>query len=319
MAHPGYEEAERRIEAVRRNGAGHLDLRFLNAGMAPPSLARLTWLTELDLAGNGLESLPEFVCRISNLEALNLAKNSLENLPRALGGLGRLRTLDLAYNRLQEAPHVLPANLRTLNIGHNPIRRLPGMISELANLRTLSLEGMPELREPPADVVAGGLPAIRKYLREHPGGAAPGPQLLGVFLCHSSGDKAAVRKLHTALSNGWIDPWLDEEKLLPGQNWDFEIRKAVKASHVVIICLSSRSVGKEGYLQREIGLALDLAEEKPEGTIFVVPARLEDCALPERLGRYQRVDLFEANGTERLLRALQVRAQQIGIPPKAVP
>jgi hypothetical protein len=31
------------------------------------------------------------------------------------------------------------------------------------------------------------------------------------------------------LAEGWIDPWPDEEKLLPGQNWDMEIEKAVEA------------------------------------------------------------------------------------------
>ena len=36
---------------------------------------------------------------------------------------------------------------------------------------------------------------------------------LKVFLCHSSNDKPAVRELYTRLkSEGWIDPWLDEEK-----------------------------------------------------------------------------------------------------------
>ena len=46
---------------------------------------------------------------------------------------------------------------------------------------------------------------------------------LKVFLCHSSDDKPAVRDLYQRLkSEGWIDPWLDEEKLYPGQDWDYE-------------------------------------------------------------------------------------------------
>jgi hypothetical protein len=37
---------------------------------------------------------------------------------------------------------------------------------------------------------------------------------LGVFLCHTSQDKAAVRDLYLRLkAEGWIDPWLDEKKL----------------------------------------------------------------------------------------------------------
>ena len=39
---------------------------------------------------------------------------------------------------------------------------------------------------------------------------------LRVFLCHSSQDKPIVRELYQRLlAEGWIDPWLDEEKLLP--------------------------------------------------------------------------------------------------------
>jgi|APSaa5957512622_1039677.scaffolds.fasta_scaffold27926_2 hypothetical protein len=52
---------------------------------------------------------------------------------------------------------------------------------------------------------------------------------LKVFLCHSSEDKPAVRELYARLNaEGWIDPWLDEEKLYPGQDWDREIEMGNK-------------------------------------------------------------------------------------------
>lgn len=42
---------------------------------------------------------------------------------------------------------------------------------------------------------------------------------LRVFLCHASTDKPIVRELYgQLLAEGWIDPWLDEEKLFPGQD-----------------------------------------------------------------------------------------------------
>jgi len=88
---------------------------------------------------------------------------------------------------------------------------------------------------------------------------------LRVFLCHSSGDKPAVRDLYRRLRADGFAPWLDEEELLPGQDWQQEIPAAVRACDVVIICLSQKSVTKEGYLQREIREALYVAEEKPEG------------------------------------------------------
>ena len=135
---------------------------------------------------------------------------------------------------------------------------------------------------------------------------------LKVFLCHASGDKPAVRDLYRRLAAEGVDAWLDQEKLLPGQNWRLEIPRAVREADVVVICLSNKSITKEGYVQREIKFALDVAGEKPEGTIFLIPARLEDCVVPEPLDGWQWVDLFEEHGFLRLLRSLKLRAARIG-------
>jgi formylglycine-generating enzyme required for sulfatase activity len=138
-------------------------------------------------------------------------------------------------------------------------------------------------------------------------------RVLRVFLCHASGDKPAVRALYQRLCAEGIDAWLDEEKLLPGQDWQLEIPKAVRDSDVVIVCLSRGSITKAGYVQKEIKFALDVADEQPEGAIFLIPARLEECQVPDRLNRWQWVSLFEERGYDRLMRALQSRAGALGI------
>jgi formylglycine-generating enzyme required for sulfatase activity len=137
-------------------------------------------------------------------------------------------------------------------------------------------------------------------------------QALRVFLCHATGDKPAVRALHQRLCAEGIDAWLDEEKLLPGQKWQFEIPKAVRASDVVIVCLSRKSINKAGYVQKEITFALDVADEQPEGAIFLIPARLEECDVPDRLSQWHWVSLFEERGYDRLMRALRARAADLG-------
>jgi diadenosine tetraphosphatase ApaH/serine/threonine PP2A family protein phosphatase len=111
------------------------------------------------------------------------------------------------------------------------------------------------------------------------------PRKLRVFLCHASGDKPTVRGLYHRLRADGFDPWFDEESLLPGQDWQLEIPKAVRSSDAVIICLSSRAITKAGYVQKEIRYALDVADEQPEGAIFLIPLRLEECEVPERLRR----------------------------------
>lgn len=128
---------------------------------------------------------------------------------------------------------------------------------------------------------------------------------LKLFLCHGSEDKPIVRQLYNKLISIGIDAWLDEEKILPGQDWQYEISKAVRNSDIIVICLSSTSVNKTGYVQREIKYALDIADEKPEGTIFLIPARLENCRVPDRLSGKQWVNLFEEKGFERLIKSLE--------------
>ena len=127
---------------------------------------------------------------------------------------------------------------------------------------------------------------------------------LRIFLCHASDDKPVVRTLYHRLKADGFSPWLDEEDLLPGQEWQKTIRTAVRSCDVVIVCLTPGSVTKTGYVQREIKFALEIAEEKPEGTLFVVPVRLEEVKLPESLSQWQSADLFRENGYERLTHAL---------------
>lgn len=146
------------------------------------------------------------------------------------------------------------------------------------------------------------------------------PGRLRVFLCHSSGDKAAVRELHRKLKGSGFSPWLDEEELLPGQDWRAEISAAIRACHAVIVCLSKQSVSKEGYLHKEILEAISSAEEKPDGAIFIIPARLEkEVHAPPKLERWQWVDLFEERGYARLTTALEARARALGIDPSKYP
>lgn len=142
---------------------------------------------------------------------------------------------------------------------------------------------------------------------------------LRVFLCHASRDKPFVRELYQRLlAEGWIDPWLDEEKLLPGQDWNLEIEKAVEAADAVIVCLSNHSVTKEGYVQKELRFVLDIALEKPEGTIFVIPLRLEDCPTPRRLRAWQYVDYFpdslKKRSYDRIIQSLNARRPKLETP-----
>jgi TIR domain-containing protein len=146
----------------------------------------------------------------------------------------------------------------------------------------------------------------------------PAQHKLRVFLCHASQDKPVVRELYQRLlAENWIDPWLDEEKLLPGQDWNLEIERAVETSDAVIVCVSSMSVAKEGYVQRELRQVLNIALEKLEGAIFVIPVRLDDCSKPNQLRDRHFLDYFPASNRatafDKLKASLKVRQDHLGI------
>ena len=135
---------------------------------------------------------------------------------------------------------------------------------------------------------------------------------LNVFLCHSKGDKEFVRSLYERLASIGCDPWLDEIKLLPGQEWELEIPKAVRKSHVIVICLSKGAITKRGYIQKEIRLALDVADEVPEGEVIIIPLKIEPCDPPSRLSKYQWTEIY-SDGYNKLINSLATQAKKLGV------
>ncbi|HLO32535.1 MAG TPA: toll/interleukin-1 receptor domain-containing protein [Anaerolineales bacterium] len=130
-----------------------------------------------------------------------------------------------------------------------------------------------------------------------------------VFLSHASQDKPQVIELCERLRADGFDPWLDKERLLPGMNWDMEIEKALRASDAILLCFSELSVQKEGYIQREYKRAMRYQEEKPGGTIYVIPVRLDKCDLPYFIQEIQFVDF--PDDYDRLVTSLNLRSGKL--------
>ncbi len=114
-----------------------------------------------------------------------------------------------------------------------------------------------------------------------------------VFLAYGKEDRAKVKKLCGALKTAGLEPWMDEEKLLPGQNWPRAIQRAIEVSDFFVVCFSRHSVAKRGFFQSELRYALDVAACVPLEEIFLVPVRLSECELPLRIAQStQYIDLF---------------------------
>jgi uncharacterized protein (TIGR02145 family) len=121
-----------------------------------------------------------------------------------------------------------------------------------------------------------------------------------IFLCHASEDGNRVEVIHQRLKSARLNPWLDKKDLPPARDWDAEIRKALGAVQLVLVCLSRHLISKRGYVQREIDIALETLRQLPPNSTFVIPVRLEDCPVPESLDDLTHFDLFEETDVDRL-------------------
>lgn len=130
-----------------------------------------------------------------------------------------------------------------------------------------------------------------------------------VFISYAKEDRSRVQRLYDSLATQGFNVWLDEERLVPGDEWEPEIEKAIETADFAIPCLSTSSVSKIGFVQAELRRLLKRQEHHPSGSAFVIPVRLDKCDVPREFKRYQWLDLFPDfdEGLGRL--SLAVRSQ----------
>ncbi len=133
-----------------------------------------------------------------------------------------------------------------------------------------------------------------------------------VFIAYVLEDRPGAERLAGALERAGFAAWLDNRKLLPGQNWPRAIENAIECSQFFVACFSRNSVNKWGGFPAEIRYALDCARRVPLDEIFLVPVRFNACRVPRPIQReLQYIDLFPDwdKGLERLLATLQQRTR----------
>jgi len=130
-------------------------------------------------------------------------------------------------------------------------------------------------------------------------------QKAGIFLIHAHEDREAVYKLYQRLVRDGMNVWLDVKRLQPGQDWQNEIRDAILKCELILVCLTRNFDKQHGYRHEELKLALEKANFLPDDAVFIIPARLEKCDMPESLMHLHRVDLFKPGGYRKLIHALQ--------------
>lgn len=114
-----------------------------------------------------------------------------------------------------------------------------------------------------------------------------------VFICYAEEDFEAAERMYNELLQIRQDPWMDKKSIVPGQKWEPTIREAIRTSDYFLAILSPHSVGKRGYVQKELRLGLEALDQFPDTEIFLIPVRIAPCDPSHlRLKEIQYVDMF---------------------------
>lgn len=108
---------------------------------------------------------------------------------------------------------------------------------------------------------------------------------LNVFISYAKEDQEIAKKYYFWLENLGFYPWLDIKKLIPGQNWEFEIDRALNKANVVIFLLSNNSVNKRGFVRREFNEAINNLKYKQQDDIYIIPVIIEECDVPDYISK----------------------------------
>jgi hypothetical protein len=124
------------------------------------------------------------------------------------------------------------------------------------------------------------------------------------FLSHAKEDREFVASLAAQLLQDGVLTWFDETDLLPGDDWKRKIDEGIDKSDFVLVFLSSASVSKTGYFQRELKYALEQQQLRPEGGRYIIPIVIDDCRPPPSLRGIHWLRADQPDWYERLKRAI---------------
>ena len=135
-----------------------------------------------------------------------------------------------------------------------------------------------------------------------------------IFLSYASPDRERVEPYYRLLSAKGYSVWMDCKDLQPGQNWNFEIQRALEKATFVVAFISNNSIDRRGFVQRELKLALDKLNEKLPEDIYLIPVALDkDARVPDSLRAIQVVQSSASDCNERILASLDLQLNRLGV------
>ncbi len=132
-----------------------------------------------------------------------------------------------------------------------------------------------------------------------------------IFISYTKADRERVSPYHSALKSSY-QVWMDIHDIKGGQNWDFEIVKAMDQATIIVAFVSKNSVDRRGYIQKELRLALEKYREKLVDDIFLIPVMLDDIEIPVQLKPLQVLYEKDRNCLDSIKSSISAQLTRLG-------
>ena len=129
------------------------------------------------------------------------------------------------------------------------------------------------------------------------GQAAPLGPRPRVFISYAREDAALASKVFDALQKAYFEPWLDQESLQGGDDWNKRIEADLDASDFVLVLYTPEFCRKtDSYVNKEVALACERAL-RVRGS-FLIPVRTVDLKEEDRVDALRKFDEMELRETD---------------------
>jgi len=110
-----------------------------------------------------------------------------------------------------------------------------------------------------------------------------------IFITYSSKDQKVARSICSALENRGLGCWLSSRDVKPGQNFQEQIVKAIRAAKIMVLVFTANA-NNSNEIKKELALA-------SQNNLIVIPVRIQDVAPNDafayELATRQWIDLFD--------------------------
>ncbi|MBM4024149.1 MAG: toll/interleukin-1 receptor domain-containing protein [Planctomycetes bacterium] len=128
-----------------------------------------------------------------------------------------------------------------------------------------------------------------------------------VFISYACEDRELAKRLSQWLEGAGFEVWLDENQILPGDNWAEKVAQALKESQAMVVLVSPAAMESK-WVRHEIEYALGAKEYSGRLVpVFVgSPDRIPKDKLPWILRRLRGIELTDQAQEEDLREIAEV-------------